>query len=69
MLNGEFDPIEGKPEIIDPEFDGSALEALDNFLIPFPYKVAKCLDPQSYRNIEYDVWLVDRPNNHDSPTR
>ena len=23
---------------------------------PFPYKVAKSLDPDIYRNVEYDVW-------------
>lgn len=24
---------------------------------PFPYKVAKALDPSIYRNIEYDTWI------------
>lgn len=24
---------------------------------PFPYKVAKALDPTIYRNIEYDTWI------------
>lgn len=27
---------------------------------PFPYRVAKALDPVVYRNIEYDVWLEER---------
>ena len=62
MLNGYFE--DGKPENLSPaEFTGSALEALDNHLIPFPYKVAKCLDPFSYRNIEFDVWTVEKQEN------
>lgn len=24
---------------------------------PFPYKVAKSLDPNIYRNVEFDVWI------------
>ena len=36
------------------------MEALEQGLIPFPYKVAKCLDPSTYRNIEYDVWSCQR---------
>lgn len=27
---------------------------------PFPYKVAKSLDPDIYRNIEYDAWNTVR---------
>ena len=54
MLNGTFDPDEGKPEILNPDFEGSAMSVLENWLIPFPYKVAKCLDPSEYRNIEFD---------------
>lgn len=27
---------------------------------PFPYKVAKALDPNIYRNIEYDTWTEIR---------
>lgn len=27
---------------------------------PFPYKVAKSLDPDIYRNIEYDAWNTIR---------
>ena len=54
MLNGTFDPEDGKPEILNPDFEGSAMSVLENWLIPFPYKVAKCLDPSEYRNIEFD---------------
>ena len=58
MLNGIFE--EGKPETLSLKFNESGLEALENNLIPFPYKVAKCLDPTCYRNIEYDVWSVEK---------
>lgn len=34
----------------------SAKGLLDNGITPFPYKVAKALDPNIYRNIEFDVW-------------
>lgn len=27
---------------------------------PFPFKVAKALDPTIYRNIEYDTWIEIR---------
>lgn len=30
--------------------------ALANKIPPFPFKVAKALDPTIYRNVEYDVW-------------
>lgn len=29
-------------------------------LAPFPYKVAKALDPDIYRNIAYDTWTEMR---------
>lgn len=29
-------------------------------LAPFPYKVAKALDPEIYRNIAYDTWTEMR---------
>lgn len=34
----------------------SAKDLFDNGITPFPYKVAKALDPDIYRNIEFDVW-------------
>ncbi|XP_067327814.1 UDP-N-acetylglucosamine transferase subunit ALG13 [Anolis sagrei] len=33
---------------------------LENPKMPFPYKVLKALDPEIYRNIEFDVWLDSR---------
>ncbi|XP_045769860.1 putative bifunctional UDP-N-acetylglucosamine transferase and deubiquitinase ALG13 isoform X2 [Maniola jurtina] len=35
----------------------SAKDLLDNGITPFPYKVAKALDPDIYRNIEFDAWI------------
>lgn len=29
-------------------------------ITPFPYKVAKSLDPNIYRNVEYDTWNEQR---------
>lgn len=49
MLYARFDPRYGKPEVYNKEFGGTAMQALDQFLIPFPYKVAKALDPTAYR--------------------
>lgn len=31
-------------------------QLLNSGITPFPYKVAKALDPHIYRNIEFDVW-------------
>lgn len=28
--------------------------------MPVPYKVLKALDPEIYRNVEFDVWLDSR---------
>uniref|UniRef100_A0A8D9E717 Bifunctional UDP-N-acetylglucosamine transferase and deubiquitinase ALG13 n=1 Tax=Cacopsylla melanoneura TaxID=428564 RepID=A0A8D9E717_9HEMI len=33
---------------------------LDIGITPFPYKVAKALDPDIYRNIEFDVWVEQK---------
>lgn len=31
-------------------------DLLDFGITPFPYKVAKSLDMEIYRNVEYDTW-------------
>lgn len=60
MIYGNFENGD-KPEVlIDESFEGTAMQALGQHLIPFPYKVAKCLDPHNYRNIEFDVWNCQR---------
>lgn len=69
MLYGDFEGV-GKPDIlVDPDYDGTAMDALEQNLIPFPYKVAKCLDPTSYRNIEYDVWTCEKLEAYKKKTR
>lgn len=50
-------------------FSGTAIEALQSNLIPFPYKVAKTLCPDSYRNIEYDVWSRESRISKKPPSR
>lgn len=35
-------------------------QLLDEGITPFPYKVAKGLDPDIYRNIEFDAWSENR---------
>lgn len=35
-------------------------QLLNDGITPFPYKVAKALDPHIYRNIEFDVWSEQR---------
>lgn len=42
----------------------SAKDLLDNGIVPFPYKVAKALDPNIYRNIQFDVWIEKRKGNY-----
>lgn len=32
-------------------------ELLMKGVTPFPYKVAKSLDPNIFRNVEFDVWI------------
>lgn len=48
-----------------PRYEGALLKSADQSCVrqllnegitPFPYKVAKALDPYIYRNIEFDVW-------------
>lgn len=34
----------------------NAKELLKMDITPFPYKVAKSLDPNIYRNVEFDTW-------------
>ncbi|XP_014218285.1 uncharacterized protein LOC106646692 isoform X2 [Copidosoma floridanum] len=33
---------------------------LEKGITPFPYRVAKALDPNIYRNVDYDIWLEIR---------
>lgn len=38
----------------------SEISENDDVFPPFPYKVAKALDPNQYRNVAYDAWHQDR---------
>ena len=61
MLYGLSDNCAKPEELVNADYQGSAMEALENmYLIPFPYKVAKCMDPTTYRNIEFDVFSCER---------
>lgn len=57
-----------KPEVKnDQEKDANKNDLqlpLDTPLAPFPFKVAKALDPNIYRNIEYDSWGETRRGNN-----
>ncbi|KAL1459293.1 hypothetical protein WDU94_011294 [Cyamophila willieti] len=39
---------------------GNMRRLLEIGITPFPYKVAKALDPDIYRNIEFDVWVEQK---------
>ena len=38
----------------------NAADQLKMSKIPFPFRVAKSLDPNIYRNIEYDTWHTEK---------
>lgn len=51
----KYTDVPSKPDhISDYEF------MIQTNLAPFPFKVAKALDPTIYRNIEYDTWTEIR---------
>lgn len=39
-------------------------DLLNYGITPFPYKVAKALDPNIYRNVEYDTWNEQRKSKY-----
>jgi hypothetical protein len=41
---------------IDDNGDSEELQLLSKGITPFPYRVAKALDPNIYRNVDYDIW-------------
>lgn len=50
-------PINSQNGILISLDTNSARQLLENKILPFPYKVAKALDPNVYRNIELDTWF------------
>ncbi|XP_069895995.1 LOW QUALITY PROTEIN: UDP-N-acetylglucosamine transferase subunit ALG13 [Dipodomys merriami] len=56
---GAFCSVENIPEgCIQGSEESKSLENLPKLF--FPYKVLKALDPEIYRNVEFDVWLDSR---------
>ncbi|MEE6497081.1 hypothetical protein FKM82_002587 [Ascaphus truei] len=53
--NGENTPEDKNKQSLD---EAKSLENPNK--MPFPYKVLKALDPEIYRNVEFDVWLDSR---------
>lgn len=53
----EQDEIEGEKNVEDPK---ESVVSLPLNIAPFPFKVAKAIDPTIYRNIEYDSWTEVR---------
>ena len=41
---------------IEENGDSEELQLLSKGITPFPYRVAKALDPNIYRNVDYDIW-------------
>ena len=49
--------LEANREYKDGEdISNNVKDLLAHGITPFPYKVAKALDPNIYRNIEFDIW-------------
>ena len=52
--------LQRKGIIVDSLLDDGEVNVKDLLMkgvTPFPYKVAKSLDPNIYRNVEFDVWI------------
>lgn len=52
-----FKPIDGFLHDMD---KSCVRQLLDERITPFPYKVAKALDPSIYRNTEFELWSENR---------
>lgn len=52
-----FKPIDGFLHNMD---KSCVRQLLDEGITPFPYKVAKALDPSIYRNTEFELWSENR---------
>ncbi|XP_029712312.1 protein ovarian tumor locus isoform X2 [Aedes albopictus] len=59
-LNGSRGPISRELVLVNPMLCEKKISCVRQLLkegiTPFPYKVAKALDPNIYRNIEFDSW-------------
>lgn len=52
-----FKPIDG---FLYDDSKSCVRQLLDEKITPFPYKVAKALDPSIYRNTEFELWSENR---------
>jgi OTU domain-containing protein 4 len=52
-----FKPIDG---FLHNKEKSCVRQLLDEHITPFPYKVAKALDPSIYRNTEFELWSENR---------
>lgn len=52
-----FKPIDG---FLYKKDKSCVRQLLDEKITPFPYKVAKALDPSIYRNTEFELWSENR---------
>lgn len=52
-----FKPIDG---FLHEKTKSCVRQLLDEGITPFPYKVAKALDPSIYRNTEFELWSENR---------
>lgn len=52
-----FKPIDG---FLYDDLKSCVRQLLDEKITPFPYKVAKALDPSIYRNTEFELWSENR---------
>lgn len=50
------DSFEQQSTSSDSFYDNSKDEETDQVKVTIPYKIAKALDPNMYRNIEFDTW-------------
>ncbi|XP_053678558.1 protein ovarian tumor locus-like [Anopheles nili] len=57
-LKDYYQTIANKPSPLlhDPEIS-CIRQLLEMHISPVPYRVAKSLDPHTYRNVEYDTWM------------
>lgn len=69
ILDQQIVPYQAQPHLPSRRREDSMLKVADvscvrqllnDGITPFPYKVAKALDPHIYRNIEFDVWSDQR---------
>ncbi|XP_034135727.1 protein ovarian tumor locus isoform X2 [Drosophila guanche] len=54
--SGEKPPEHDLLQMCPNRYVSCVRQLLDDGITPFPYKVAKSLDPDMYRNVEFDVW-------------